>query len=259
MIECRSICAGYNGTEVLHGITASLEHGRLISVIGPNGCGKSTLFKTMAGILRYTGGDCMLDGSSLASLGAGETAKHIAYLAQGRTTPDMTVGELVLHGRFAHLQFPRRYSAHDRDIARAAMERMGISEYTDKPLSSLSGGMRQCAYLAMALAQETDYILLDEPTTYLDISNRLSLMRQLQTLAGEGRGIAAVMHDLPLALSCSDEIWVINNGRIAMIGTPEETVSSGIVETLFGVSVCCADGDYYYRLQNSKNTGDKEL
>ena len=250
MLECRALTAGYGNTEVLHGITASLERGRLISVIGPNGCGKSTLFKAMAGILGYVGGECLLDGILLGECGITETAKHIAYLAQGRSVPDMTVGETVLHGRFAHLHFPRRYGARDREIARAAMERMGISEYADKPLSSLSGGMRQCAYLAMALTQQTDYILLDEPTTYLDIANRLSLMRQLRMLAGEGHGIAAVMHDLPLALSCSDEIWVMRNGKIVMTETPAEIVKSGIIEALFGVSVGLADGGYYYRLQN---------
>ena len=249
MIELHAITAGYGNNEVLHGITASMEAGKLISIIGPNGCGKSTLLKTTVGILRPTGGEILLDGKGISTLAADERAKHIAYLVQGRATPDMTVGELVLHGRFAHLHFPRRYSARDREIARLAMERMEISALAQHPLSSLSGGMRQCAYLAMALTQETDYILLDEPTTYLDIANRLSLMRQLRILAGEGRGIAAVMHDLPLALSCSDEIWVMQDGRIAMIGTPGETVESGMIEALFGVSVCQTNGDYYYRLQ----------
>lgn len=248
MIELKSITAGYGSAEILHGITAKVKHGMLISIIGPNGCGKSTLLKTTVGILRHTAGEILLDGIGISGLAADARAKHIAYLAQGRSVPDMTVGELVLHGRFPHLHFPRRYSANDRAIAHAAMQRMGVLSYADQPLASLSGGMRQCAYLAMALTQETGCILLDEPTTYLDIANRLSLMRQLRMLAGEGRGIVAVMHDLPLALSFSDEIWVMRDGRLVMTGTPQQTAESGIIDTIFGVSVCAGDGGYYYRM-----------
>ncbi|MBR5869504.1 MAG: ABC transporter ATP-binding protein [Clostridia bacterium] len=249
MIELLDLTAGYGSHEVLHGISACMVCGKLISVIGPNGCGKSTLFKTVPGILKKMHGEILLDGTPTEQYHTDTLAQRIAYLAQIHRTPDMTVGELVLHGRFPHLHFPRRYSARDREIAHEAMVHMGIDLYADKPVSSLSGGMRQCVYLAMAQAQDTDHILLDEPTTYLDIANRLSLMQQLRSLACEGKCVAAVMHDLPLALTYSDEIWVMRDGRIEAIGTPRQIADSGIIEAVFGVSVGCDGGNYFYRLQ----------
>jgi len=250
MIELLHLCAGYKATQVLFDITAEIRPGHLVGIIGPNGCGKSTLLKTVAHLLSPTAGEIRIDGQSTASMPEGFRAKHIAYLSQGHRIPDMTVGQLVLHGRYPHLHFPKRYSASDRKIASAAMETLGISALSDHPLSSLSGGMRQSAYLAMALAQETDYILLDEPTTYLDIANQITLMRLLRRLTDAGKGIAAVMHDLPMALTYCDEIWVMHDGRIAEMGTPRKICTSEILEELFGVRITHENGDYYYQFKN---------
>ena len=128
------------------------------------------------------------------------------------------------------------------------MDTLGITQHADLPLSSLSGGMRQSVYLAMALAQETDYILLDEPTTYLDISHQVSLMQTLRRLTDEGKGIAAVMHDLPLALTYADEIWVMQNGRILQSGTPKQICASNVLTDLFGVAITYENGNYLYQL-----------
>ena len=248
MLELRNVCAHYGSEEILHGISASFRAGQLTSIVGPNGSGKSTLLKTMLGLVPASGGEIRLDGAALESLGRPAIARRVAYLAQGKGSADMTVGQLVLHGRFPHLRYPRIYREADRRMAAAAMEKMGLTALADKPLSTLSGGMRQKAYIAMALAQETQYILLDEPATYLDITHQLELMRLLRALADSGRGIVAVMHDLPLALSFSDSVAVLAEGELRTMALPEELCASGVLEKVFGVAVGkSAEGGYSYR------------
>ncbi len=247
MLELKNVSAGYGNENVLCGVTVSFEKGRLTSVIGVNGCGKSTLLKSILGILPLTGGEIAVDGSDLRSLRGNEIAKRIAYLSQGKSTPDMTVGQMVLHGRFPYLSYPRRYGKADRAIAEKAMEDTGVSHLADKPLSELSGGMRQNAYIAMALAQDTDYILLDEPTTYLDIAHQLELMTLLRRLADMGKGVIAVMHDLPLAFDFSDTVTAIRNGAVAAHLAPTEMCASPVIREIFGVGMeRMADGKYRY-------------
>lgn len=246
VIELRDLSAGYSGRRVLSGVSVKLSRGEIVSIVGRNGAGKSTLIKTIAGILPSIGGNVSFDGKSISEYKRRNIAKKVAYLSQGKNTPDMTVEQMVLHGRFPYLDYPRRYSAHDKKIAAEAMTAMGISELRERELSSLSGGMKQNAYIAMALAQSADYILLDEPTTYLDIANRLSLMKTLRGLAKSGKGIAVVMHDLPLAFSFSDKVAVIDSGTLACIDTPENICASGTVEKIFNVPLACSEGQYYY-------------
>lgn len=245
MLELRNVTAAYGSEEILRGISASFAAGQLISIVGPNGSGKSTLLKTVLGLLPASGGEIFLDGAALESLGRLAIARRMAYLAQGKGSADMTVGQLVLHGRFPHLRYPRIYRDADRRMAEAAMEKMGLTDLAAKPLSALSGGMRQKAYIAMALAQETEYILLDEPATYLDISHQLELMRLLRALADSGRCIVAVMHDLPLALNFSDSVAVLAGGEFRKMAAPEEICASGILEEVFGVAVGKTSEDGY--------------
>ena len=221
------------------------EKGKLTSIIGVNGCGKSTLLKAILGILPLSGGEIFIDGENLLTISRNEIAKKIAYLSQGKNIPDMTVEQMVLHGRFPYLSYPRRYSSHDREVAIKAMETVGVAEFAHKPLYSLSGGMRQNAYIAMALAQDTDYILLDEPTTYLDIAHQLELMRLLKQLSDNGKGIVTVMHDLPLAFDFSDTLTVMNNGGIIACGTPSELCNLPIIEDIFGVKIKQMQDDKY--------------
>lgn len=246
MIEVKELCAGYGRMQVLSGLTMSVPQGALVSVIGTNGSGKSTLIKAALGIITPFSGSIFVDGISTSELSRGDMAKKIAYLAQSKSVPDMTVGQMVLHGRFPHLGYPRRYSEKDRRIACAALERTGLSEHKDKPMSSLSGGMRQNAYIAMALAQDTEYILLDEPTSYLDITHRIQLMKNLRSLADSGKGIAAVMHDLPLAFGFSDSIAVLHNGRIVICDTPENVCKSNIIKDIFGIELKYNSAEKYY-------------
>lgn len=249
MIEIKDLSAGYAKNYVLQNVSVSFEKGKLTSIIGTNGAGKSTLLKTMTGILTPDSGDIFVDGAALSSLKSQEAAQRISYLAQGKNTPDMTAFQMVLHGRFPHLNYPRRYSQKDRNIAYAAMERMGIADAAHKRMASLSGGMRQNVYIAMALAQDTDYILLDEPTTYLDIFHQLHLMKTLCALTAGGKGILAVMHDLPMAFNFSDCIAVLNNGTIVLCDSPKNIHKSGIMKDIFGIemSYSIEDRSYHYR------------
>ena len=245
MIELKHISAGYGNQGILTDVSVTFEKGRLTGIIGINGCGKSTLLKTVLNLLPLTSGEITIDGQPLPAMTRNEIARKIAYLAQGRNTPDMTVQQLVLHGRFPYLRYPRRYSPRDQEIAMAAMEEVGIAQHARKPLHTLSGGMRQNAYIAMALAQGSDYILLDEPPTYLDIAHQLELMKILRNLADTGKGIVTVMHDLPMAMTFSDRIILIHEGKIICDGTPEQMCCDPRIQQIFGVSVNCSEQNTY--------------
>ena len=143
MLELKNISSGYGDHTVLNGATVLFKKGKLTSIIGENGCGKSTLLKATLGILPLSHGEVVMDGQDLRSMSRNEIAKKIAYLSQGKDTPDMTVEQMVLHGRFPYLSYPRRYKSFDREIAKKAMNAVGISHLADKPLCALSGGMRQ--------------------------------------------------------------------------------------------------------------------
>lgn len=244
MLEIKSLAASYKKAQVLSDISLNVGNGELVTLLGENGCGKTTLLKCAIGILEPTKGDILADGTDLTSLSQRERAKRISYLPQERGIPDMTVEALVLHGRFPHLSYPRRYSEEDRRIARSALEALGLSELAHCNLASLSGGMRQKAYIAMALCQNTEHILLDEPTAYLDPRNTLELMSSLRSLASDGKGILAVTHDIQAAMCFSDKVAVMRNGRISAFGTPDGIYSSGIISEIFGIKLMKTDSGY---------------
>lgn len=237
MLEIKNLSSGYGKKTILHDVSLSVEKGEIVSVIGPNGSGKSTLLKSIAGIVKPFSGEVIINGNNTEKISRQKKAQSITYLAQGRDVPDMTVGQLVLHGRFPYLGFLRVYSENDKQIAMLSMERMGIENLRHESLKSLSGGTRQKVYIACGLAQDTDYILLDEPTTYLDISHQLELMKIIKTLADSGKGVITVMHDLTLAFNFSDRIAVMNDGRLITENTPEVLCDSGLIEELLKVSV----------------------
>lgn len=247
MLELKKVSVGYEKKNVLSDVDLSFEKGKLTCIIGENGCGKSTLLKAALGILPLLRGEITLEEKAIASFSRNDLARRIAYLSQGKNTPDMCVEQMVLHGRFPYLSYPRRYREEDRKIARQAMDTMGILPFANVPLGELSGGMRQKAYIAMALAQDTDYILFDEPTTYLDISHQIQLMQILRELAESGKGIVAVMHELPLVFRFSDAVAVIGNGHIRAFDTPLAIYDSALIREVFGVSLCRSDrGEFFY-------------
>ena len=228
MLELRSVTAGYGEQMILHDFSLDFPPGTVTAILGPNGCGKSTLLKVAAGLLPLAAGEI---------LGEQPRARHVAYLPQSRRVPEMTVRQLVLQGRYPWLGWPRRYGEKDYALARRAMERLGVAGLADRPLGELSGGTRQKCYLAMALAQDTEVLLLDEPTSFLDPAHQLRLMALCRSVAAEGKTVAVVLHDLPLALRFADRVAVMDAGRLRAVGTPEEMMSTDILEKTFGVRI----------------------
>ena len=243
MMELRQICAGYGNTPVLKNISLKFNKGKVLALVGPNGCGKSTLLRAAARLLEVQGGELLLEGRDGREMTQKEFARHVALLPQSRSTPEITVGGLVLHGRFPYLGYPRRYSARDRQMARQAMELTGVEDLERENVARLSGGQRQKVYLAMAVAQDTPILLLDEPTTFLDIAHQLELTTLARTLARQGKAVVMVLHDLNLALSCADEVAVMSQGELQQVGTPEEIYRSGVLERVFRVRVQRVDTD----------------
>lgn len=237
MVELRNLSAGYGDGEVLHNISLTFPTGCVSVIVGPNGCGKSTLLKSMIGLIPHISGEILVDGMETSKLRSGELAQKIAYLPQNRRTPDMTAEQLVLHGRFPYLNYPRRYRQEDRRAARAALEALDILDIAKTPLPRLSGGTQQKCYIAMALAQNSPTILMDEPLSFLDISHQLRLLALARELAAQGKAPVLVLHDLALALRFAHRILVMDQGRIRETGTPEEILQSGALEEVFGVKV----------------------
>lgn len=235
MIEVKDLCAGYGQSTVLQQVSLRFEAGTVTVLAGPNGSGKSTLLKCAAGLLSPQSGTVTVAGRPLQAYDRRALAQTLAYLPQSRPVPSISVSRMVLHGRFPYLGYPRRYRQADRDAARSAMERCGILYRADRPVSALSGGERQKVYLAMAVAQNTPAVLLDEPTTYLDIRHQLEVLELAKSLTAAGKTVVLVLHDLNLALQYADRIALLENGRLAAEGTPDEIAQSGVLERVFGV------------------------
>ena len=237
MLEIRNLTAGYGENPVLRDISLSVPEGKVTVIVGPNGCGKSTLLKALAGILPASG-SVTLGERELLGLSGRERARMVAFLPQNRSVPEITVRNLVLHGRFPYLSYPRRYRGEDYRAAEAAMSRMGVTDLADRKLSALSGGQRQKVYIAMALAQDTPVVLMDEPNTFLDIAHQIRMMEQAKALAEEGKSVVLVLHDLSMALGWADSLAVLRDGRCLYQGDPETVFMSGSLNVAFGVKLC---------------------
>lgn len=256
MVQLINVSAGYGKKEILHNIHFTANKGEITTIIGNNGCGKSTLLKTIAGILPVTRGEIQINGNSALGLTAAQHGKLTAYLPQGKNTPDITADRMVLHGRFPYLSYPRKYKKEDYDIAASAMEKMGIADLIHTPMSELSGGTRQKVYIAMALAQSTPVIILDEPTSFLDIGQQIKFTKIVKELAANGKTVILVLHDLLTALKVSDQISVMENGRLVMQNPPTRILHSDIIKNLFDVeikTVPTPEGiQYYYQTDDKK-------
>ena len=251
MIECSHLSAGYAGCAVVREVTLGFAPGQVTVLLGPNGCGKTTLLKTALGLLAPVAGRVLYDGTDLAALTPAQAAREAAYMPQSRPAPRIQARRMVLHGRFPYLSFPRQYRAADYAAADAALAAAGASDLADRMMDTLSGGQRQKVYLAMALAQQAPTILMDEPTTWLDPRHQLEVMATARALAAEGRAVGLVSHELSLALRTADRVALLSGGRLAALGAPEEVWQSGALEEAFGVRIGriqAENGWHYYYL-----------
>lgn len=237
MIELHQLTAGYEHKAVLKGIDLQFETGKITVLVGPNGCGKSTLLKTIVRLVEIDHGQILIDSCPISSLSAPLLAQRVAYCAQNRKAPEMEVLKMILHGRFAYLRYPRRYRPEDLAIARQALHWANLDAYAEERVSKLSGGMQQKAYLAMALAQDAETILLDEPTSYLDIVHQLRLMELVRTLAQANKAVVMVLHDLTMALEMADHLVVMKEGQILFQGNPKIHDPSLSIEEAFEVKL----------------------
>jgi len=237
MLRLEHVYAGYEGREVLHDISMHIEPGKITVLAGPNGCGKSTLLKTMIQLVPRTKGNIFFGEQPQEMLAQNEVARFVSYLPQKRSVPEIEVLRMVLHGRFPYLSYPRRYREEDYRIAKKALAWLDMEKYAGENVGRLSGGMQQKVYIAMALAQDTPVILMDEPTTYLDMAHQIKVMEIAKRLADQGKAVVLVLHDLPMALREADEIYVLHEGEIACSGSPEKVFQSGVLDEVFGVVI----------------------
>ena len=249
MIQLKKICAGYHGKNIIKNVSLDFMPGQVLVVLGPNGSGKSTLLKAALGLIETSEGEIFYDGVEIGKLKRKEIARKAGFLTQSRTTPSIQVSRMVLHGRFPYLSYPRHYNKKDYEIARRAMEMTGCLALEDKYVHELSGGERQSVYLAMVLAQETETVFMDEPTTYLDLPHQLQMIKIAKELACNGKAVVLVLHDLALALREADSIAVFCEGELKCCDTPNAICEKGVLEQVFGIKVHAVEtphGKQYY-------------
>ena len=248
MIELKDFRAGYKGVEKIRVDELRIEPGRILGLLGRNGSGKSTFLKALVGIIPY-GGHAILDKTETSSMTQRERARRIAYLPQQLSPVSMSVGTLVAHGRFARMSFSKIMGVKDREAVRHALEMTGLWEERHRSVAELSGGERQRAYLAMVLAQETEYLLLDEPAASLDIAHQIEIMELLKQLSSDGRGIVITSHDLPQSAAYCDRICVIDRGRAALaIPAAELAEKTEMLRETLGVTLTPAGKGLYPRM-----------
>lgn len=235
MLRLESVTAGYRKMPILKDISLSFEEGRITALIGPNGSGKSTLLKAAVGLCEIYGGGVYYQEVNKEEIGRQEFARCVSYLPQIHAGGAISVSRMVLHGRFPHLSYPRRYGKKDYAACYQAMERVGIMDLKDKRVEELSGGQRQKVYLAMALAGEPEVYLFDEPAAYLDVRYQLELLLMMKQLREQGKTVVAILHDLNYVLQVADRIAVLDQGQITFSGTPKELLGSDVISRVFHV------------------------
>lgn len=248
MFELQQAAVGYDAVPILQNVSFTAQDGQITTLVGTNGCGKTTLLKAIARQLPLLGGQILLKGRSIQDYERKEFARTAAFMPQVRNIPEITVRGLVSHGRFPYLGLSRQMTTKDRKAVEEAMQATGVARWADRDLRELSGGERQRVYLAMALAQGGDAILLDEPTTYLDVAAQFELLELLRTLANQGKTVLLVLHDLAQALQYSDRVAVLADGKLAAFDAPANLFEQKILDEIFRVTLCRApEGTYYLR------------
>ncbi|BBH68259.1 ABC transporter [Actinoplanes sp. OR16] len=237
-LNAQGLSLGYDDRTVVSDLSVDILDGRVTAIVGANACGKSTLLRGLARLLKPRSGEVILDGQAVSAMSTVDVAKVLGLLPQSPVAPDgVTVADLVSRGRYPHQGWFRRWTDADHEAVATALEATGTADLADRPLRELSGGQRQRVWVAMALAQDTDLLLLDEPTTFLDINHQVELLRLLRQLNREsGKTIVAVLHDLNLASRFCDHIIAMADGSIAAEGPPAEVITAELVQKVFGLA-----------------------
>ena len=236
-LGAEKVTLGYDARRIVENLSVDVPQGKITVLVGPNACGKSTLLKGFARLLTPSAGQVVLDGQNINSMPSTQVARVLGLLPQTPIAPDsITVSDLVSRGRYPHQSWLRRSTAHDDQIVDEAMAAAGVLELAGRQVDELSGGQRQRVWIAMALAQQTDVLLLDEPTTYLDISYQIEVLDLLMDLnRTRGTTIVMVLHELSLACRYADYLVAMNSGRIVAAGEPSDVVSAELVREVFGI------------------------
>ncbi|MBB2943919.1 iron complex transport system ATP-binding protein [Actinoplanes lutulentus] len=225
----------YGDVEVTKNLDISVTDGRITAIIGPNGCGKSTVLRALGRLLRPGGGEVLLDGVRIDKMPTRDVARILGVLPQSPSAPDgLTVADLVMRGRHPHQTWFRQWSSDDEELVADALSWTGMLEFASRPVDALSGGQRQRAWISMALAQGTDLLLLDEPTTFLDLAHQIDVLDLIRRLHREKqRTVVMVLHDLSLAARYADVLVAMKDGRIVATGTPEEVLTPELLDEVF--------------------------
>ncbi|MEE4805359.1 Fe(3+) dicitrate ABC transporter ATP-binding protein FecE [Pseudomonas alliivorans] len=238
ILQAQQLDIGYGATRIVQDLSFSPPPGKVTALIGPNGCGKSTLLKAFARILTPQSGSLSLDGKAYRDLSARDLARKVAFLPQVLPIPEgVSVRQLVAYGRSPHNSLWGRLSGADQHSVEQALQRMELETLAHRPLSDLSGGQRQRAWLAMILAQDAAIVLLDEPTTYLDISHQVELLDLMRALSVEGKTVITVLHDINQACRYADHLAVMQAGRLVASGAPGDVLNAELVCQVFDVQV----------------------
>ncbi|AFZ44175.1 ABC transporter related protein [Halothece sp. PCC 7418] len=237
-LETQNLTLSYHQTPIIHDLNFGVPAEKITILVGPNGCGKSTLLRGLARLLKPKGGVVYLDGADIFQRSTKAVAKRLGILPQSAIAPEgLTVRDLVAQGRYPHQNWLQQWSKEDETMVTWALELSGMTELAERPLDHLSGGQRQRAWVAMALAQNTEILLLDEPTTFLDLAHQLEILDLLAELnITQSRTIVMVLHDLNQAARYADHLVVVQEGQIYTQGTPEQVITEGMVKTVFGVA-----------------------
>lgn len=230
------LSGGYDRTAVLREIDVRIPTGSFTAIIGPNACGKSTLLRMLSRLLKPQSGSVQLDETDIREYSPKQFARRLGLLPQSPVAPDgITVADLIARGRHPHQNVLAQWSREDEAAVHRAMVDTGVSELAERHVDELSGGQRQRVWIAMALAQETPILLLDEPTTFLDITHQLEILELVDRLRNDGRTIIAVLHDLNQAARYADHLIAMRDGSILAQGAPEDLITVETVEQVFGL------------------------
>lgn len=236
-LSTQNLSVGYHGKAIVNDVSLTLPEGKMVALLGPNGCGKSTLLKAIARILPPLAGQVYWQGQDLHALPSRHLATQLALLPQTQPIPEgVLVKELVAYGRSPYTGFWGRLNNKDHKIVQDVMAEVGINEMADKLVSELSGGQRQRVWLAMTLAQNTPYLLLDEPTTYMDLNHQVELMKLLRKRNNDGKTVVVVLHDINQAARYCDHLIIMKEGHIVTQGTPEQVLTKELLHAVFSVN-----------------------